>query len=75
MSKPWQESCLPCKLCGSHEEMYGEEVDDWETGLPVIRIGCLCDASMELRFPDDIRTEFLPLDEAIAEWNYLFGLS
>lgn len=72
--RPWQESCRPCQLCGSHEDLYAEEVADWDTGLPVVRIGCLFDDAMDRLFPDEWRTEFLPMADAIREWNELFGL-
>jgi hypothetical protein len=48
--------------------MKAEGVEDWHGRGFVIRIYSMCDAA-DAYDKDDIRTEFLPADEAVEEWN------
>jgi len=62
--------CVPCRLCGDRDEMYAEipVEGDWHGQGFVMRIGCLCPASMELE-KDETRTEFEIYEESILQWN------
>jgi hypothetical protein len=59
--------CVPCRFCDGHC-MKAEGVEDWHGRGFVIRIYSMCDAA-DAYDKDDIRTEFLPADEAVEEWN------
>lgn len=64
------EGLLPCGLCNSFKDMYTEKLVNTrytEKATNDIRIGCLCDASMELG--DTNRTAWNPLRISRTEWN------
>lgn len=65
---PVPAGCVPCRLCGKRC-MVAEMIEhDWEGRGRVIRIWSNCDESDDFE-KDDIRTEFEPEAEAVAEWN------
>lgn len=66
-------TCVPCKFCGSREQLYAEipVMGDWFYRGFVMRIGCLCE---QQPWPsrgdkDEARTEFEPYQTAIDQWN------
>jgi len=78
---PRPDGLLPCKYCRGMCMEASKIENDWGGRGEVVRITALCDEIEEqLRsdghYPEraDMRTEFLPLNEAIAAWNKEFGL-
>lgn len=68
--------CNPCRLCGSSDEMYVEQIlNDWHGRGRVIRIGCLCKGAMELDKDESRTSGFDPESEAVAEWNEMNPLT
>lgn len=67
---PVPDDCIPCRLCGSKLEMYVESPvkGDWYGRGEVWRIGCTC-RCVDPDFEQSDRTDFLPPEEAVAEWN------
>jgi len=64
---PMPKGCNPCRLCKGMC-MEAEMVEDYDRKIPLVRITAMCDASVD-QHKDDIRTEFAPETEAVAEWN------
>ncbi len=62
--------CVPCSLCKSRLEVYCEiPVNGDHDGRGfVMRVGCLCKASVE-HFGEGNRTEFETYVDAIHQWN------
>lgn len=63
-------SAATCKLCGGRGDMYCEipvNGDYYGRGF-VMRIGCVCDAAMEVE-GKGWRTEFETYHKAVRDWN------
>jgi len=62
------DGCVPCRLCGGNCAGAEAIEEDWYGRGRVIRIWSECKESDSYE-KDDIRTEFAPEKEAVAEWN------